>query len=45
MEDDDIEQDLILSIHHACMTMFNKHDVFKIFVNNNDRFLDFKYGN
>lgn len=44
MENDDIEQDLILSIHHACMTMFNKSRTFKIFANNNDEFLDFKYG-
>lgn len=43
MEDDDVEQDLILSIHHACMTMFNKSNAFKIFANQNGKFLDFKY--
>lgn len=43
MEEDDVEQDLILSIHHACMTMFNKSYAFKIFANQDGKFLDFKY--
>ena len=31
MEEDGVNQDLILSIHHACMTMFNKSAAFKLF--------------
>jgi ClpP class serine protease len=43
MEEDSVSQDLILSIHHACMTMFNKSNAFKLFVNQKGDFLDFKY--
>lgn len=45
MEDDNEEQDLILSIHHACMSLFNKSNSFKIFANQNDRFLNFQFNN
>ena len=34
MEDDDDIQDIILSIHHACMILFNKTSTVKIFSNN-----------
>ncbi len=43
MENDEIERDLILSIHHSCLTMFNRSNAFKLFVNQNGKFLDFKY--
>lgn len=43
MEEDNEEQDLILSIHHACMSLFNRSNVFKIFANQNNNFLNFKY--
>lgn len=43
MENNDVEQELILSIHHACMTMFNKSNAIKIFVNQEGKFLDFHY--
>ena len=45
MEDDNYEQDLILSIHHACMSLFNKSNSFKIFANQKDRFLNFQFNN
>ena len=43
MEDDIVNQDLILSIHHACMTMFDNSNAYKLFVNQKGDFLDFKY--
>ena len=43
MENDDVEQDLILSIHHSCMTMFNKRNSLKIFANQKGKFLDLIY--
>lgn len=43
MEDNQEEQDLILSIHHACISLFNKSNIFKIFANSNDKFLNFKF--
>lgn len=43
MENDKIECDLILSIHHSCMTMFNRSNASKLFVNQNGKFLDFKH--
>ena len=43
MEKDDVGQDLILSIHHACMTMFNQSNTVKIFVNQKGRFLNYSF--
>ena len=43
MENDDVEQELILSIHYACLTMFNKSNAIKIFFNQDGKFLDFSY--
>ena len=37
------ERELILSIHHACMDMFNKSNAIKLFVNQDGKFLDFHY--
>ena len=43
MENDEKGEDLILSIHHACMTMFNTSPVIKIFANNKRDFLGFSF--
>lgn len=43
MEEDEINEDLILSIHYACMAMFNQSNAYKLFFNQKGDFLDFKY--
>ena len=45
MEDDDDLQDLILSIHHCCMTIFLTSNTYKIFSNNLRRNLKFEITN
>lgn len=45
MEENQDEQDLFLSIHHACMSLFNKSNSFKIFANQKDKFLNYKFSN
>ena len=42
MEDDEIEYDLIMSIHHSCMRLFDCSRTFKLFVNQNGKYLDLK---
>lgn len=43
MEDDDDLQDVILSIHHCCMKIFNTNNIYKIFSNNKRRTYNFEY--
>ncbi len=43
MESDDDLQDLILSIHHCCMKIFNTAKIYKIFSNNKRRTYNFEY--
>ena len=42
IEDDNELQDLILSIHNACLDYFNREDASKIYINQNGTFLSFK---
>ena len=35
LEDDDMLQDYVLSIHHSCMEIFEKKAIYKIFCNQN----------
>ena len=41
MEDNPVEEDLILSIHRACMNLLSEINAYKIFVNQKGKFLDF----
>ncbi|MBQ9160134.1 MAG: S49 family peptidase [Methanobrevibacter sp.] len=41
IESDEELQDLVLSIHHACLSYFNKENVSKIYLNQNGTFLTY----
>lgn len=42
MDENELEMDLIMSIHHACMIMFNQTNAIKLFANQDGKFLDFR---
>jgi hypothetical protein len=44
IEEDEELQDLILSIHHACISYFNKIPSSKIYINHDGTFLTYKIG-